>query len=209
MTRIIVVCEGPTEELFVRHVLGAHLGQQGTDISAMSISGIKHWDFVRKMLINHARKDNEVWVTTMLDFYGLKPSFPEQGNRIGDAAARVQRIESAMQLAFQDDQRLRRIRPHLCLHEFEALLLAEPTAFGVLPASDQAVRTLEQLVASQAPETINDGPTTAPSKRILAVLPRYTKTTDGLKVAQRIGLDTMRHRCPHFASWLSWLESPA
>lgn len=208
MTRIFVVCEGLTEELFVRHVLGQHLGQRGIDIRATSIGGIKSWDAVRRRLTKHANSDSGAWITTMFDFYALKPSFPEQHNHQGDPLARVERIEGAMLRACQDERHQRRIRPFICLHEFEALLMADPSAFGVLPDSEHVVRTLERLVATIEPEAINDGPTTAPSKRIEAIMPRYNKPNDGLQVAQHIGLDTMRQRCPHFANWLTWLESP-
>ena len=208
MTRIIVWCEGPTEELFVSRILAPHLGQRGTWITAKSMGGIKAWEAVQRQLIHLADGDCTAWITTMLDLYGLKKSFPEFGNRAGDAVARVERIEDGMRRTCQGERHPRRIRPFICLHEFESLLFSEPAAFGILPDSDQAVADFGRLVATQAPETINDGPTTAPSRRIKDLISRYSKPTDGLQVAQRIGLDTMRQRCPHFATWLSWLESP-
>jgi hypothetical protein len=58
----------------------------------------------------------------------------------------------------------------------------------------------------QSPEEIDDGPETAPSKRILQVLPRFSKSSDGPAAAREIGLELMRQECPHFARWLTRLE---
>jgi Domain of unknown function (DUF4276) len=54
----------------------------------------------------------------------------------------------------------------------------------------------------------DDGPQSAPSKRIMAQIPEYedAKTVVGPQVAELIGLDTIRAKCPHFNAWLSRLE---
>ena len=57
------------------------------------------------------------------------------------------------------------------------------------------------------PEDINDSPATAPSKRIVAVLPRYRKRIHGPDVAERIGLNAIRAECPRFHDLLTRLES--
>ena len=59
-----------------------------------------------------------------------------------------------------------------------------------------------------SPELINDGQQTAPSKRIIAQFPQYgdLKTTIGTQMAERIGLETIRSKCPHFNAWLDRLE---
>jgi len=58
------------------------------------------------------------------------------------------------------------------------------------------------------PELINDGPHSAPSKRIIAEFPDYkrAKSVEGPQMAELIGLDVIRNKCPHFAAWLSQLE---
>jgi hypothetical protein len=59
------------------------------------------------------------------------------------------------------------------------------------------------------PEDINDGLRTAPSKRILAVMPGYQKTFHGPLIACDIGLEPIRAACPHFDGWLKAIESLA
>jgi Domain of unknown function (DUF4276) len=55
---------------------------------------------------------------------------------------------------------------------------------------------------------IDDGRDSAPSKRIIAELPDYedAKPAVGPQVAELIGLNVIRGKCPHFAAWLSRLE---
>jgi hypothetical protein len=57
------------------------------------------------------------------------------------------------------------------------------------------------------PELVNDSPATAPSKRLLSACPTYQKTLHGPALVERIGLAAIREECPHFDSWLGWLES--
>ena len=58
------------------------------------------------------------------------------------------------------------------------------------------------------PELIDDAQHSAPSKRIVAELPDYedAKSVIGPQVAELIGLNVIRGKCPHFAAWLSRLE---
>src|SRR5947209_1351414 len=60
-----------------------------------------------------------------------------------------------------------------------------------------------------SPELVNDGETTAPSKRIISQFPQYSrqKTTIGAELADCVGIDMTRRLCPHFDRWLKTLES--
>ena len=60
-----------------------------------------------------------------------------------------------------------------------------------------------------APEDINEGAATAPSKRIIRHVPIYerNKVRVGAPAAAAIGLNTLRLKCPHFGDWLSRLEA--
>jgi hypothetical protein len=97
--------------------------------------------------------------------------------------------------------------PNLLVHEFEALLFSDPQKFAEWTDDDAVVTTLAAAVQGHAPEDINDSRLTAPSKRVLAVMPEYQKTFHGPLIACEIGLDAMRQACPHFNAWLELLES--
>ena len=57
------------------------------------------------------------------------------------------------------------------------------------------------------PELINEHVTTAPSKRLMAALPGYQKTTHGPRAAKKIGLNKIETTCKHFRGWLNKLRT--
>ena len=91
------------------------------------------------------------------------------------------------------------------------MLYAEPDAFRI--AFENCESEIEQLktMAASAPsiEHINDGEQTAPSKRIIDILPEYDgrKSSAGPDIAEYIGVATIRSKCPHFDEWLTTLEN--
>lgn len=101
--------------------------------------------------------------------------------------------------------------PHLQLHEYETLLFADPDALA-LSFEDRAAAIAgpKPVAASfRSIEHINDGKTTAPSKRIISLLPEYEfrKADAGPDIAEVIGLPRMRQRCPHSDKWIDRLEN--
>jgi hypothetical protein len=97
--------------------------------------------------------------------------------------------------------------PNLLVHEYEALLFTQIDAFKQWIDNDRLLEPLQIASMTTLPEDINDGPQTAPSKRILAVMPGYQKTFHGPLIACDIGLETIRAACPHFDGWLKVIES--
>jgi len=66
---------------------------------------------------------------------------------------------------------------------------------------------LAQRVAGVSPEDIDDGPTTAPSKRLENAIRSYNKVLHGPLAVESMGLAKIRSRCPRFNDWISSLES--
>jgi hypothetical protein len=86
-------------------------------------------------------------------------------------------------------------------------LFAEPHRFGDWTDSPTVVTELAAIArAHHTPEDINDSPVSAPSKRILQLMPDYQKTFHGPLIAAEIGLVALRGACPHFNEWLTKLE---
>lgn len=143
-------------------------------------------------------------VTTLIDYYGLPADFP--GLTTLPQGTPQQRV-GHVQAVWEQRMDNRRFHAHLALHEFEALLFSDPAEIARtlirpdLAASLQAIRD-----GHATPEDIDEGPETAPSKRLLQLAPRYRKTHHGPLIASRIGLESIRNQCPHFARWLTWLE---
>lgn len=215
MRRVLILVEGDTEEQFVKKILAPHLEPQsifiiptivttrrmksGPDFKGGAVSyGKVRGDIVRLL------KDTNAFVTTMLDFYGLPSDFP--GRMTMSAGTAYQRVEYLEQ-AFRKDIANRNFHPYLSLHEFEALLFAEHKKIAQA-FSGKDVDTKLQAIRNKfgSPEEINDDE--PPSKRILELLPRYRKPTDGILIAAAIGLDRIRAECPHFDQWVTQLEEP-
>lgn len=221
MTRVHVICEGQTEEMFVNEVMVAHFASQGIYLlpSLVGKPGHKGGDlrFARLFTDVRARllSDGSAYCTTLFDFYGLPPKFP------GKAAARRKRshvdrakciLEAvAAELRAELGERpLRRFIPYVQMYEFEGLLFSDPDRFAeainetVLAEPFQTIRD-----EFATPEEINDDPQTAPSKRILSLFPGYEKPLYGTLAAIEIGLDTIRQQCPLFDGWVKRLEALA
>jgi hypothetical protein len=59
-----------------------------------------------------------------------------------------------------------------------------------------------------SPEEINDSPETAPSKRIMRIFEgAYSKTVHGPLIAESIGMDAIRTKCPAFNEWVGKLQA--
>ena len=143
------------------------------------------------------------FVTSLVDFYGFRYRDDRTAEELEQGILReVGRI-------IRSDLDERKVVPYIQMHEFEGLLFSDVDAFrNILGLRDRAKERLAEVRAQfQTPEDINDNPDTAPSKRILQVIPGYNKVTDGLLVAEATGLDTIRAQCPRFDQWVTQLES--
>ena len=60
------------------------------------------------------------------------------------------------------------------------------------PGDRPTVDALRATLGSLAPEEVNDGPETAPSKRLLASVPGYRKTLHGVFACELAGLPALR-----------------
>lgn len=122
-----------------------------------------------------------------------------------DPYEKVAKIEEEFAADIPDS----RFIPYIQLHEFETLLFVEPEKFGI-EYIDETKKERLRAVANEFgnPELINQGPETAPSRRIIKVFFDYenNKPAIGSMVAHEIGVDVLRRACRHFNEWLTKLE---
>lgn len=203
MKRVIVYCEGPTEETFINRILAPVLYPYEVYLTASSCNGVSKYSLIRRDLNILCKSDPSAIVTTMLDYYGLPSDTPGMNSEEGENIyQKVQRIEAAI----QKDIGLPNLLPNLMMHEFEALLFSKPEYFSYCGLSRSAIRQLCSIREEfESPEHINNSPNTAPSKRILAIYPTYAKRLDGYNIAKDIGIDLMRQECQHFNTWVERL----
>ena len=216
MIRVKVFVEGQTEETFVRDVLAPAFAYKEiyfTPILAQTSrghkGGIVSYGKVKHQIERLCKEDQQAWVTTMIDYYGLPTDFPELLNNQDqqvDIQVRIERLEQA----FGQDINQPNFLANFIVHEYEALLFCQPEKFIDWIDDETPIKKLLTIKAEfQTPELINNSPQTAPSKRILAAIPTYKKTLHGPLIAADIGLDSMRQQCPHFHSWLQRIEALA
>ncbi len=218
--RLNVVVEGQTEETFVREVLAPHLAMKGVYAVARAVAtsrakayvyrgGVTTYDKIRNDIINWIKQDPNSYITTMFDLYGLPKDFPGKKSLVTNINC-YDKV-SILEKAFAQDIEYQRFIPYLQLHEFETLLFVELDKLKsyYIQGKDAAIRRLKDSVKGIAPELINDGINTAPSKRIIKEIPEYKdgKSLVGPLVVGDIGLPVLRQACPHFNKWIEEIET--
>jgi hypothetical protein len=218
MKRALILVEGQTEERFVKDVLAPELYALDLFFEKPTLlvtkivkdgpsfkGGVTSYSNFRRD-IRPLLKNADALVTTLLDYYGLPADFPGMSDRpAGSPLDRVRHVEQAIAADLGSP---RNFLPFLALHEFEAWLFSSPDELPralTMMEKQPEFRAIRDAFAS--PEEIDDGPQTAPSKRIEALFPAYQKILHGPTTAKRIGLDRIRAECPHVQTWLQALET--
>ena len=221
MKQVRIVVEGATEHGFVRAVLAPWLSARGVLAHADLVGQVGHkggnvrWERLGRDIVRTLKRYPEAHCSTMVDFYGLPKGFPGKDDAPANASgcAKAQKVEDAVRSAVLAEMsggfNPGRFIPYVQAHEFEALLFSAPAFLaGTFPAQKPLEERLLAIRGEFAtPEDINDRRDTSPSHRILGLVAGYKKAYHGPLVAKEIGLDRMRHECPHFDQWVSRLES--
>ncbi len=220
MTRVHVLVEGETEELFVKQIVAPILWLREIFLHVILIGSPGHkggntsYARVKKDIVILLKADRTSYCTTMIDLYGLGHGFP--GTPVPEnveSVAKVTHIEEAVKANIiaevGDDLRADvRLMPYVQLHEFEGLLFSDPDSFASALGQRQLAQHFQTVrLAFATPEHINDHPNMAHSKRVLAVYPGYRKVVDGVRAARSVGIDRMRQECRHFREWVESLEA--
>lgn len=219
MNRVHIICEGQTEETFVNEVLTPHLeafqvfpraslvgkpGHKGGCVTTARMS----YDIKLRL-----QNDRTAWCTTFFDFYGLDSDFVGKSEALSkyDFDEKAQIIEMALKLHVQNEvgeNMIRRFLPYIQMYEFEGLLFSDPKKLAAGLYEEALECDFVSIKNSfNSPEEINNNRLTAPSKRILSLMPSYDKPLYGSLAAIEIGLDSMRRECKRFDRWLTFLEN--
>lgn len=223
MNEVVAVVEGQTELAFVTDPLAAHLAPLNVNIWAVlsgkagKRGGVRKWESARNDILRNLKAGRTC--TTMFDFYGMPSDWPGriEAARL-DWSQRSLHVEQSLSAeiarALGPGFNPARFIPYVQLHEFEALLFANPdelastlAAVATGSQADYLLKLTSILDQAGSPEAIDDGYETCPSRRITSLAAGFAKTVHGLIVARRIGLDSMRASCGHFGSWLNRLEA--
>ena len=210
MKTVYVLCEGPTEKQFVQEVLYDVALSKNIYLLAPVVTtkvadrkyygGTSSYRKIRKDLLKLCNHSDAV-ITSLFDLYALPKDTPGYKNQTQNHHDWALNIEKSV----NDDIGLNNLHFNLVVHEFEALLYANPSAFKYYSKAVAEMMEKAMLTSGGNPELINDCFDTSPSHRITQVYPEYSKPTVGVIISKRIGINTMREACPHFNEWLLFL----
>jgi hypothetical protein len=215
MARINIICEGPTEVKIIKDIIGPHLAEKHQHFCfPFDLEGNPNADRIAHFLTKWIKQEPESYFTTMVDYYGLKPSFPGfSDNPNLHYLEKAHRIETAFKLEIENRLPFRpHLIPYFQMHEFEALLFSDCSVLWSWLNLDNPNLTLKEvenhIKGFESPEEINQKKETSPSHRILGMVgSSYHKPKDGKLIFGDISLDKIRSVCPHFNKWMATLES--
>ncbi len=219
-----ILCEGQTEERFVKEVLSPYLQQFNIYPKPILLLTSKKKN-ARGGMLSYAQAKRDLTIlqkqfrdnnsehhmfTTMFDYYALPDDFPgvEESIEIQDVRSRISFLEDK----FAEDMGRGAFIPYIQLHEFEALLFVDIIKLQTeYPISSERIRVLkEETDIYGDPEMINNSPQTAPSKRIIKALEpnyNYNKVQSGAAVTSAIGIDSILNNCNHFNEWIEAIKN--
>jgi len=221
MKQGLVLVEGQTEEQVVNSCLAPYFVARGLFLTPSIVKtkrvvggshfkgGVLGYSQVHRDLGFLLHNTGVSVVTTLLDYYALPKDFPGMATRPdGRPKDRVEHVESTWATSVGD----RRFVPHLVLHELEAWVYASPPCLEswMFDDDEKVIAAITAIAAAHpTPEDIDEGPQSAPSKRLCNAFAAYQKTLHGPVAISAIGIDRVRAVCPHFAQWIDRLEAIA
>lgn len=220
MQRILVVCEGQSEESFVKHVLALYFNSLGLYLIPIIPSSSKghkggalNYDRVKPFITKLLKNDTTAFVSTFFDYYALPQDFPKYKEQAGDIYEKIKILEQGFFENINDEFNSERFFPHIQPHEFESLLFSDiESIIEADPEWDKqkSLVELKKIIQEfQNPELINNSRETSPSHRLKKLFPTYKKVSHGNIIAKKITIQTMRAKCSHFDEWCKQISALA
>lgn len=211
LNSIHIIAEGQTEGEFINQFLKEYFWKNyQVTVTYNILGGSINFQKIKTMIEMCLKIYRNSIITTMIDYYGIKnlsnfPGYTPSNNGLNN----VKSMESELLKCFDSNYHWRLI-PYFQLHEFEALLFSDVSAFyNISDVSQTEINQLEGILSEfKYPEHINSN--IPPSHRIKRVISRYNKIIHGIEVLKKIveknGFDGLKGQCQHFGEWFSQLE---
>ncbi|MCE5340775.1 MAG: DUF4276 family protein [Planctomycetaceae bacterium] len=214
---VYIICEGQTEQTFIRYVLAPEMGCKGIYLHPSLIGKHDHkggninFDRAKIDIEGFLMQRQNIYVSTMFDYFRLDSNWPGNEKIHGKLTAikKAEKVETAtlarIEKLFPELNVRKRFIPYIEMHEFEALLFSNPSILAdkIAVTKNNIDNILEEC---GEPEEINDGAETSPFKRIFKLNNGYRKVAMGKTISEAIGVQNIRGKCPHFNGWLNKLE---
>lgn len=225
MRNMYILAEGQTEVNFIKRVLYEHFSRSGVNMIPITVTtktDKKQGKMHKGGISNFAKIEAEIkkiagtindsadnYLSTMIDFYKYPSDSPDYNrlNILNSPYDKVKHLEKELKKTAQKYLVRDSFIPYVQLHEFETLIFSDLSKLAE-KYFDKDIKKLQSDVAGFAnPELINNGETTAPSKRIISYIPNYDKAGMGVTIAENIGLDVLKQTCQHFGEWITSMET--
>jgi len=217
MGRVIIIAEGQTEEKFVKEIMTPYFHRKGVygGLEVMIIptkttaSGKRHkgGDITSDKVIEWSKKllRSKATVTTFLDYYGIDSNFI--GYKESLLKNNILEKKECIENALKNEITSSKFKPYIQMYEFEGLLFSDVDEFEWIDLDKSMIPPLKAEVESfETPEHVNNSQQTAPSKRIEKYYPQYGKVIDGNLIADVIGIEKIKEKCPLFKGWIEMIE---
>jgi len=215
MKRINIIVEGQTEESFIKNILAPYFRSINSEFILIGITvetsrghkgGDMKFDRYKNEIMKRLNEKDKPIVTSMIDLYKLREDFPfyDDSKKIQDKYKRVEFLEKKIEKEINNE----RFVPYIQLHEFEGLLFSDIKGFKYIDIKEKNLEKIEKIIRKNPnPELIDDGDTTAPSKRLSKIINRYEKkkVVYGDIIAEKIGIEIIMNKCLHFKEWINKL----
>lgn len=200
MSRIVVLCEGGTEELAVRHFLARQWKSE--DLGSVGLKGINLDGKLEKAgkFANGYLDDQDVLaVITLVDLQGMARVTHQPNDSLEVKIQRARQWLSAQ----VNHARANQFLPHVCVHQTEAWILAEGYALaarlndsGIEPDPRAEFKDFQNPPSSRLNELF-----LRIKKR------RYNKTIDGTPLFAAMRFEPVYNSCRYFRAFYDDLRA--
>ncbi len=204
MNNILLLVEGSTEKNFSSDFLSLNFPENNF-LPLLLLEGGYHsfHKTVKEVNLKIKAFSHYNKIILVYDYYGLHPTFKEGVNSEWALAKKIEFIREK----FIKEIYSEKFYFYIQVHEFEACLFSDidilDNHFGL-----NKKKELETIlaIASNNPELINDSSTTSPAKRLENLFPNFGKTTDGIAIINKIGINKIREKCSYFNEFCREIE---
>jgi hypothetical protein len=202
VSRIVVLCEGETEELALRFFIHRQWISDGLEAVGLDSRNLEgKIQSAGKFACGYLDEQEVLAVFTLVDLQGMTRVSHQSSDSLG---VKIQRVQEWLR-AQVNHVRKGQFRPHVCVHETEAWILAEGEALaarlrysGLNPDPNAELKNFEN----------------PPSKRLNELFlrhksERYKKKIDGTPLFKAMKFEPVYASCKNFQAFYDDLKSVA
>lgn len=200
--RIVILCEGDTEEIIVRYFLRRQWKQEGFDEVGLHADNLQgNLSRIGTKATLHLDEAEVLGVFTLIDLYGFSQVKHDGTDDVDRKVMRTwEWLKSTVKTPRAGD-----FHPYVSVHEAEALILAEGNALSMRLSASQI---------SPDPNAETRNFLRPPSKRMGELFRThkkrgYHKIMDGTPLFQRMHFESVYRSCPYFRGFFEKLREVA